>query len=117
MPFFGAARDRFGRVLGPFPSCHGPQAALKCSYRSDSVTRDWPVALRARAAQSGTRISLWTRRAMREQQLHGIHVSIHAKFFNCVDATTGNPSIIRVSLFAARTLNATGQSRVTLSLR
>ena len=29
-------------ISSPFPTCRGLQAALKCSYRSDSVTRDWP---------------------------------------------------------------------------
>ena len=39
-------------------SWHSRQTALKCSYRSDRVTRDWPVALRVRAAQTGTRKGL-----------------------------------------------------------
>ena len=42
----------------PVPSRRGPQAALNLSYRSDRVTRDGPVALRLRAAKSGTRIVL-----------------------------------------------------------
>ena len=41
-----------------FSSWHEPQAALKCSHCSDSVTRYWPVAVRVRAAKSGTRILL-----------------------------------------------------------
>ena len=35
-----------GRVSGAVSSCRGPQAALKCSYRSDRVTRDGPVVLK-----------------------------------------------------------------------
>ena len=45
----------FGPNSAPFSSCRGPQAALKCSCRSDRVTRDGPAALRVRAAQSGAR--------------------------------------------------------------
>ena len=36
---------RFGRIAGPFSSCRDPEAALKCSYRSDILTRDGPVAV------------------------------------------------------------------------
>ena len=36
----GPARVVFGRMLGSCFSWHGPQTALKCSYRSDRVTRD-----------------------------------------------------------------------------
>ena len=28
----------------PLSPCRGPQAALNCSHRGDSVTRDWPAA-------------------------------------------------------------------------
>ena len=41
----------------PLSSCRGPQAALKCSYHSDSVTRLWPVALRVRGSHRPRR---WT---------------------------------------------------------
>ena len=49
------ARVVLGGFQGPFPPVVGPQAALKCSYRSDRVTRDWPVALRVRAQHIETR--------------------------------------------------------------
>ena len=42
----GSAGICLGRLSGPFSSCRSPQSALKCSYRSDSVTRDEPLALR-----------------------------------------------------------------------
>ena len=32
----------------PLSSNRSPRAALKCSYRGDSMTRDWPVGLRVR---------------------------------------------------------------------
>ena len=35
----GPARRRFGRTSGPLSSCCNPQAALKCSCRSDRLTR------------------------------------------------------------------------------
>ena len=39
-----------------FPSCRCQQDDLICAYRSDSVTRDWPVAFKsARLAQAETR--------------------------------------------------------------
>ena len=39
--FFGPARRIvLGRFQGPFPLAVAHTAALKCSYRSDSVTRD-----------------------------------------------------------------------------
>ena len=51
----GACEDRFFSAdVRLLSSWHDRQAALKCSYRSDSVTRDWPVALRVRAAQAKT---------------------------------------------------------------
>ena len=53
-------KSRFATDVRPLSSWRGPQAALKRSYRGDRVTRDWPVALRVRAAKSGTRIVLWT---------------------------------------------------------
>ena len=34
------AKNRFERVSAPLSSCRGLQAALKCPYRSDCVTRD-----------------------------------------------------------------------------
>ena len=49
--------------FSPLSSCRSPQAALKFSCRSDSVTRDGPVALRVRAAQSETQFLLWTGRS------------------------------------------------------
>ena len=58
-----ACNNRFERISGPLSSCRSPQAALKCSYRSDRVTRHWPVALRVRAAKSGTLILLATGQA------------------------------------------------------
>ena len=39
-------------IQAPFPPALAPQAALKRSYRSDSVTRGCPVALRVGAAQT-----------------------------------------------------------------
>ena len=51
-----ACEGRFGRISGPLSSCCRPQAALKLSYRSDRMTRNQPVALRVRAAKSGTRV-------------------------------------------------------------
>ena len=48
------AKIVLGRISGPLSSCRSPQAAFKCSRRSDSVTRDSPVALRVRAAQTET---------------------------------------------------------------
>ena len=35
-----ACEDRFGWISAPFFSSRVPQAALKCSYRGDRVTRD-----------------------------------------------------------------------------
>ena len=35
----GVCERRLGRISGPLSSRRSPQAALKCSYRSDSVTR------------------------------------------------------------------------------
>ena len=59
-----ACEDMFGRMLGPFSSCLGPQAALKCSYRSDSVARAWSVAVKSarrteRDAKSVYRQTRW----------------------------------------------------------
>ena len=34
-------------ISSPFPTSRGLQAALKCSYRSDSVTRDWPLSFKS----------------------------------------------------------------------
>ena len=45
----------FARTSAPLSCSRGEQAALKCSYRGDSVTRDWPVALRVRAAKRAGR--------------------------------------------------------------
>ena len=39
------ARIVFARISGPLSSSRNPLAALKCSYRSDRVTRDGPTAL------------------------------------------------------------------------
>ena len=50
--------------IRPLSSCRSPQSALKFSYRVDRVTRHCPVALRVRAAKSGTRILLWTGRRL-----------------------------------------------------
>ena len=44
-----------GCISGPPFSCRDPRPALNCSYRSDSVTRECPVALRVRGAQTKTR--------------------------------------------------------------
>ena len=52
-------RQDFERGASPLSSNRCPQAALKRSYRSDRVTRDWPVASRVRAAQSKTRVRGW----------------------------------------------------------
>ena len=49
------ARVGLGAFQAPLSSCHGPQPALNCSCRSDRVTRDGPVALRVRTAQTETR--------------------------------------------------------------
>ena len=38
---------RFGRMSGPFPLGMAHSSLLKCSYRSDRVTRDWPVAFKS----------------------------------------------------------------------
>ena len=38
-----ACDNQFGAEFRPLCSCRGPQAALKRSHRSDSVTRDWPA--------------------------------------------------------------------------
>ena len=53
-----ACENNFRQVSGSFSSCRSPQTALKCSYRSDRVTRDRPVALRVRAAKTETRKGL-----------------------------------------------------------
>ena len=45
----------FGRSSDPFPSIRERQAARKCWYRGDRVTREWCMALRVRAAHSETR--------------------------------------------------------------
>ena len=39
--YFCCYKNRFGgrRVSGPLSSCRSPRAALKCSYRSDRLTR------------------------------------------------------------------------------
>ena len=50
-----ACDNRFGADFRPLCSCRGQQATLKRSHRSDSVIRDWPVALRVRAVQNKTR--------------------------------------------------------------
>ena len=65
MPVFSCDQifaKRFVRILedarpfrSGFQAPAPPAVALKCSYRSDSVTQDWPVALRVRAAQAKTR--------------------------------------------------------------
>ena len=47
---------RFGRISAPFFSRRGPQPALKCPRRCDSVTRDGPVVLRAGAAETEMRL-------------------------------------------------------------
>ena len=59
----GLQNSFWGGFQAPFPPPVTPQAALKCSYRSDRLTRDGPVALRAGAAQSRTRKVFWTGRA------------------------------------------------------
>ena len=50
-----AYENPFWTNVRPLSSCRGPQAALNRSCRSDSVTRDWPVGLRVRAAAAETR--------------------------------------------------------------
>ena len=42
-------------LQGACSASRGCQAALKCSYRSDSLTREYPSALRVRAARAETR--------------------------------------------------------------
>ena len=57
----------------PFSACRGSQAALKCSNRSDSVTQDPPVELRARTAHVETRKGLGcTGRALPRKQRHAL---------------------------------------------
>ena len=53
-----ACENRFRADFSPLFSCRSPQAALNLSYRSNSVSRLCPVALRVRAAKSGARIVL-----------------------------------------------------------
>ena len=50
------SEDDFGCISGPLFSCRGPQSALNCSCHCDGVTRDGPVALRVRAAETSTRL-------------------------------------------------------------
>ena len=55
---------------GALSSRRGRQAALKCSHRSDSVTRGSPMALRVRTAQAKTRKgSGWTGRGLVRRRL------------------------------------------------
>ena len=52
------ARVVLGRMLAPFPPGMASPTALKCPYHRDRVTRDRTLALRVRAAKSGTRLLL-----------------------------------------------------------
>ena len=86
----------FGRDSGPFPSCCGPQPALKRSCRSDRVTRDWPATLRVGAVQTEVyrrRVSELDRRAAaagevaevrREVQVNEVEqANVHAVPLRC----------------------------------
>ena len=54
-PQLPVACERMASDLRPLSSYCGAQAALKCSYRSDRVARDCPVAIRVLAAKSEAR--------------------------------------------------------------
>ena len=111
---------------------------FKCSYRSDSVARHWPVALRVRAAQAETRKGLAAPAAVRlGLRANWRQVSTRILSKTTRDAVRNkewwkrrhtptqdpgtnkakNPFPFASRFYAARTLNATGQYRVTLSLR
>ena len=54
----------FGADFRPLSSCQGLRLLSIALYHSDSVTRDRPVALRVRAAQTETRNGRWAGRAV-----------------------------------------------------
>ena len=61
-----------GAGFRPLSSCRGPQAALKCYYRSDTVTRDGAMVLSVRAAQNETRKGFWAGTGRRHRTPVGI---------------------------------------------
>ena len=67
------AMRRFrGRVSDPSPPAVGPQPALKCYYRGDTVTRDGAMVLSVRAAQNETRKGFWAGTCPRHRTPVGI---------------------------------------------
>ena len=65
------ARIVIGRISGPLSSHCSPRAALKCTYRGDSMTRDRPAALRVRMQRP--RRGIMARQAQRVQLVIAQH--------------------------------------------
>ena len=90
-------------MLISFPPWHDPQAALKCSYRSDRVTRDWPVALRVRAS---------TDRGAKGAGRACVSVNVHApNAATLLPPRSSSPFIVPSSLSDQRNFHLRGPRR------